>query len=158
MVEMAVWFALEDYEYGLVSVVNRNLYCMLCRRACKHILLVEQLIESERCPESIETLSVLLKSSQTKPYKSTSPMGISSKTTPFSLLPSQQCILRKGAFLRKGALSFPTGESEDVLIQFILPSSTEPQQCPTCRSELLKCQVSLPFIFERSVHTGLGKI
>ena len=146
---VCVEVALEDYEYGLVSVVNRNLYCMLCRRACKHILLVEQLIESERCPESIEMLSVLLKSSQTKPYKSTSPMGISWKTTPFSLLPSQQSILRKGA------LSFPTGESEDVLI---LPSSTEPQQCPTCRSELLKCQVSLPFIFERSVHTGLGKI
>ena len=140
---------LENNEYGVVSVVNRSLYCLLCRRACKHSLHVEQLIESECCPESLEMLSMFLQSSQTNLTSLHPQWEFRGKKTPFLLLPSQQSILRKGV------LSFLTSGSEDELI---IPSSTEPQHCPSCRSVLLKCQVSLPFIFERSVHKGLGKI
>ena len=74
---VCVCIPLQDNEYGVVSVVNRNLYCMLCRRACKHVLHVEQLMESENCPESLEILSISLRSSPKKSYKATSPAGIS---------------------------------------------------------------------------------
>lgn len=80
---VCVCIPLQDNEYGVVSVVNRNLYCMLCRHACKHVLHVEQLMESENCPESLEILSISLRSYPNKSYKATSPAGISWKKNTF---------------------------------------------------------------------------
>jgi hypothetical protein len=142
---------MQENEYGVVSVVNHSLYCMLCHHACKHTLHIEQLIESEYCPESLEELSTQLSSSQTKASKATSPAGISWKKTPFLLPRTQQSILRKGA------LSFLSTGTEDIE-ELIIPSTVEPQQCPACRSVLQKFQVALPLIFERSIHKGLGKV
>ena len=142
---------MQENEYGVVSVVNRSLYCMLCHHACKHILHIEQLIESEYCPESLEELSTRLSSSQTKSSKASSPMGLSWRKTPFLLSHTQQSILRKGA------LSFLSTGTEDVE-GLIMPSPVEPQHCPTCRSVLQRFQVALPLFFERSIHKGLGKV
>ena len=112
----------QENEYGVVSAVNHNLYCMLCHHVCKHTIRIKQLIESEYCPESLEELSAQLSSPQTKSSKATSPAGISWKKTPFLLPQTQLSILRKGAF------SFSSTGAEDIVI----PSLIEPQQCPAC--------------------------
>ena len=140
---------MQENEYGVVSVVNNNLYCMLCHHACKHTLHIKQLIESEYCPESLEELSTRLSSSQTRSSKTTSPMGVSWKKTPFLLPQTQQSILRKGA------LSFLSTGAD---VELVIPSPIEPQQCPACGSVLQRFQVALPLIFERSIHKGLGKV
>ena len=141
----------QENEYGVVAVVNHNLYCMLCRHACKHTLHTKQLIESEHCPEILEELSRRLSLSQTKSSKTTFPVGISWKKTPFLLPQTQQSILRKGT------LSFLSTGTEDAE-ELIIPSPIEPQQCPSCQSVLQRFQVALPLIFERSIHKGLGKV
>ena len=80
LVKTAVWsvFAYHSKEMNM-SVVNHNLYCMFCHRACKHTLHVTQLIESENCPEILEELSRWLNLSETKSFKTISPVGISWK-------------------------------------------------------------------------------
>ncbi len=148
---VCVCIPFQEDEYGVVSVVNHNLYCMLCRHACKHTLHVTQLIESENCPEILEELSRRLSLSQTKSPKMISPVGISWKSTPFLLPQTQQSILRKGI------LSFSSTTTEDNK-ELVIPSPIEPQQCPSCCSVLQRFQVALPLICERSIHKGLGKV
>lgn len=141
---------LVDNEYGLVSVLNKRLYCFICHRECQHAHHVEELIESEYCPESLEELSVLMKFPTNKDYKATSPDGISWKKVPFMLTESQQSIMRKGYF------SFLSPDA--MADELVFPSPVELQLCPTCCSVFEKESVSLPVIFEKSIHKGLGKV
>lgn len=139
----------QENEYGVVTITNHKLYCMLCHRECKHTLHIEELIQSEKCPESLEELATLLSESPpSSGSKKTSPMGISWKKTPYILSEAQQKILRNGVF------SFQCTDDNEVVIPL---STTESQQCPLCGSKQVKDKVSLPLIMERSIHKGLGK-
>lgn len=139
----------QDNEYGVVTVINHKLYCMLCHRVCKHTLHVEELIQSENCPEILEELATLLSTlPSSSGSKKTSPMGISWKKTPYILSEAQQKILRNGVF------SFQCTNDNEAILPLL---TTESQQCPTCRSKLVKDEVHLPLIMEKSIHKALSK-
>ena len=120
--------------YGVVTVVNHKLYCMLCCGVCKHTLYVEELIhDSDHVMEDLGALAALL-SSQSSQSRSGSPIGISWMKIPFIL-----------------SHTLSPGQWTDGIV-----FSSRPQRCSSCKSDVIGSSISLPLIMERNICTALG--
>ena len=134
-------------KYGVVTVINHKLHCLICHAVCKHTLHVEELLSSETVVEDLDSIAASIASQQSSPSKAISPIGVSWMKTPFFLSQTHKKILCDGfnCFMKE-----INGQ------KVVVFPSDGLQLCSSCNSEMVPAVISLPLIMNRSICTASG--